>query len=86
MRYPAPGQVAAAAWTEEDQALVADRLDTRFVGSAGTVVERLRTLQRVTGADELLVTTITYDHADRVRSFELLADAWQLHRAGPHAP
>jgi alkanesulfonate monooxygenase SsuD/methylene tetrahydromethanopterin reductase-like flavin-dependent oxidoreductase (luciferase family) len=86
MPYPAPGQAAAAAWTEEDQALVADRLDTRFVGSAGTVVERLRTLQRVTGADELLVTTITYDHADRVRSVELIAHAWQLSQEGPHAP
>jgi hypothetical protein len=39
-------------------------------------VERLRTLERVTGADELLVTTITHDHADRVRSFELLAREW----------
>ena len=30
----------------------------------------------MTGADELLVTTITTDHADRVRSTELLAEAW----------
>jgi hypothetical protein len=29
-----------------------------------------------TDADELLVTTITHDHADRVRSYELLAEAW----------
>jgi hypothetical protein len=29
-----------------------------------------------TGADELLVTTITHDHADRVRSFRLLAEEW----------
>ena len=28
------------------------------------------------GADELLVTTITHSHADRVRSFELLAREW----------
>jgi hypothetical protein len=27
-------------------------------------------------ADELLITTITIDHADRVRSHELLAEAW----------
>ena len=27
-------------------------------------------------ADELLVTTITHDHADRVRSFDLLAEEW----------
>ncbi|WP_240670194.1 hypothetical protein [Actinoplanes solisilvae] len=59
-----------------DRALVADRLDTQFVGSPRTAVERLKTLRRVTGADELLVTTITHSHNDRVRSFELLAKHW----------
>ena len=53
-----------------------DRLDTRFVGSPETVVGLLETLQRVTGADELLVTTITHDHARRVESYRLLAEAW----------
>jgi hypothetical protein len=33
-------------------------------------------LQRATDADELLVTTITSEHADRVHSFELLAKHW----------
>ncbi|MER7283050.1 LLM class flavin-dependent oxidoreductase [Dactylosporangium sp. NPDC000244] len=74
--FPTPAEAAALPWSDEDQALVRDRLDTRFVGDAGQVTERLETLRRVTGADELLVTTITHDPADRVRSFELLADAW----------
>jgi alkanesulfonate monooxygenase SsuD/methylene tetrahydromethanopterin reductase-like flavin-dependent oxidoreductase (luciferase family) len=74
--YPSPEQVAAEPWSDADRALVADRLETQFVGSPQTVAERLRTLQRATGADELLVTTITYDHADRVHSFELLAKEW----------
>ena len=56
---------------------MADRIDTQFVGSPETVVAGLRTLRRVTGADELLITTITHDHADRVRSYELLAEAWR---------
>jgi alkanesulfonate monooxygenase SsuD/methylene tetrahydromethanopterin reductase-like flavin-dependent oxidoreductase (luciferase family) len=74
--YPTPAEAAAAPWTDGDQALVQDRLDTQFVGDPATVAGQLRTLQRVTGADELLVTTITHDHADRVRSFELLAKEW----------
>ena len=37
-------------------------------------------LRRVTGADELLITTITHGHADRVRSYELLAKAWDGRR------
>ena len=41
-----------------------------------TVAAGLERLQEPTGADELVVTTITHDHADRVRSYELLANAW----------
>ena len=55
---------------------MADRVDTQFVGTAGVGGGAAsRRSQPVTGADELVVTTITHDHADRVRSHELLADA-----------
>ncbi|MEU6432276.1 LLM class flavin-dependent oxidoreductase [Microbispora sp. NPDC046973] len=74
--YPTPEEADAHVWSEADRELVADRVDTQFVGSPETVAERLRVLQRVTGADELLVTTITHGHAERVRSYELLAEAW----------
>ncbi|NUO98992.1 MAG: LLM class flavin-dependent oxidoreductase [Nonomuraea sp.] len=77
MRYPTPEEAAAHVWSEDDLALVKDRIDTRFVGTPDAVAERLRVLRRVTGADELLVTTITHDHQDRVRSYELLAEAWE---------
>jgi luciferase family oxidoreductase group 1 len=76
MRFPSPSTVAAFSWTDEDRALVEDRVSTQFAGSPATVAKHLRVLQDATGADELLVTTITYDHADRVRSFELLAREW----------
>ncbi|MFI7125093.1 LLM class flavin-dependent oxidoreductase [Nonomuraea sp. NPDC050153] len=74
--YPTPEEADAHVWTEEDRTLVADRLDTQFVGGPKAVADGLRVLQRVTGADELLITTITHGHADRVRSYELLAGAW----------
>ncbi|MEE4546952.1 LLM class flavin-dependent oxidoreductase [Streptomyces sp. V4-01] len=74
--FPSPDQAAAHAWSPEERALVDDRIRTQFAGSAATVAEKLRVLQRATTADELLVTTITHDHADRVRSFELLAREW----------
>ncbi|UCM91181.1 LLM class flavin-dependent oxidoreductase [Streptomyces marincola] len=81
MRYPAPGQAAGQPWTDEDRALVADRVRTRFTGSPKRVVDGLRALRRATGADELLITTLAHDHADRVRSYELLARAWESERA-----
>jgi alkanesulfonate monooxygenase SsuD/methylene tetrahydromethanopterin reductase-like flavin-dependent oxidoreductase (luciferase family) len=76
MPFPSPAEAAAHVWTEQDRDLVADRVATQFVGTPQAVAERLRTLQRVTGADELLITTITYDHACRVHSYELLAKQW----------
>jgi alkanesulfonate monooxygenase SsuD/methylene tetrahydromethanopterin reductase-like flavin-dependent oxidoreductase (luciferase family) len=78
--FPTPEEAHAREWTDDERALLQDRLDTQFVGSPETVVAQLETLQRVTGADELLITTITHDHTDRVRSYELLAEAWNPRR------
>ena len=74
--FPGPTEAARHVWTEEDEALVRDRVDTQFVGSPKTVAGRLATLQEATDADELMVTTITHSHTDRVRSFSLLAQEW----------
>ena len=74
--FPAPEEAAAHRWTDEDRALVADRVDTQFVGTPVQVADQLERLRDGTGADELIVTTITHDHADRVRSYELLAREW----------
>jgi alkanesulfonate monooxygenase SsuD/methylene tetrahydromethanopterin reductase-like flavin-dependent oxidoreductase (luciferase family) len=78
MPFPSPDTVAAFAWTDADLALVADRVATQFVGSPTAVARQLRVLQSATGADELLVTSVTHAHADRVRSHELLAREWGL--------
>jgi alkanesulfonate monooxygenase SsuD/methylene tetrahydromethanopterin reductase-like flavin-dependent oxidoreductase (luciferase family) len=61
---------------EAERELVADRVDTHFVGSPARVGDQLEILRDVTGADELVITTITHDHAARVRSYQLLADEW----------
>jgi alkanesulfonate monooxygenase SsuD/methylene tetrahydromethanopterin reductase-like flavin-dependent oxidoreductase (luciferase family) len=75
--FPTPAQARAHQWTDEDRALVADRIDTQFVGSPKQVADRLEQLRDATSADELIVTTITHNHADRIRSYQLLADEWQ---------
>jgi alkanesulfonate monooxygenase SsuD/methylene tetrahydromethanopterin reductase-like flavin-dependent oxidoreductase (luciferase family) len=82
--FPTPAQATAFAWTEEDRALVADRVETQFVGTATQVADQLELLRDATEADELIVTTITHDHADRVRSYQLLAEEWR--RRGLLAP
>ncbi|MEV8552129.1 LLM class flavin-dependent oxidoreductase [Streptomyces glaucescens] len=76
IEFPTPEEARALEWSETDRQLVRDRVDTQFVGSPQRVADGLAQLQEATGADELLITTITHDHADRVRSYELLAEEW----------
>ncbi|QIG39570.1 LLM class flavin-dependent oxidoreductase [Microbacterium sp. 4R-513] len=76
--YPSPTQALTAPLDSASLAVVRDRVATQFAGSAAAVAERLDGLRRVTGADELLVTTVTHDPADREHSYELLAQAWGL--------
>jgi alkanesulfonate monooxygenase SsuD/methylene tetrahydromethanopterin reductase-like flavin-dependent oxidoreductase (luciferase family) len=76
IEFPTPDEARRHVWDDEDRSLVEDRIETQFVGSPAHVADQLEQLREATGADELLVTTITHDHADRVRSFELLAEEW----------
>lgn len=74
--YPDPRTVEPL--TDEQLEIVKDRTATQFVGDAEEVADRLESLQRVTGANELVVTSVTHDHDDRLRSHELLAKRWGL--------
>ncbi len=76
IQFPTPDEARRFAWTQPDRALVEDRVETQFVGSPGQVADQLEQLRDATGADELIITTITHDHADRVRSYALLAEEW----------
>ncbi|RDI65876.1 LLM class flavin-dependent oxidoreductase [Nocardia pseudobrasiliensis] len=68
----------AAPLTEQQLRLVRDRVTTQFVGAPATVAQRLQALQQLTGADELVITSVTHDHRDRLTSHRLLAEAWGL--------
>jgi luciferase family oxidoreductase group 1 len=49
-----------------------------FVGTAARVREQLEAMASALGIHELVVNTITWDHAARLRSYELLASEFQL--------
>ena len=76
IQFPTPDEARAHVWTDEDRQLVADRVETQFVGTPAQVADQLELLRDATEADELIVTTITHDHADRVRSYQLLSEEW----------
>jgi luciferase family oxidoreductase group 1 len=69
-----PDEAAAYPYTELERQFVLDRRDGQAMGSPETVRRQLTELLARTGADELMLTTLVYDIADRVRSFELVAE------------
>ena len=76
--YPNPDDCPPL--TDEQRGVVIDRLATQFVGNADEVAERLHALQRATDADEIVITSVTHRHEDRLRSHELIAEKWGLPR------
>ena len=73
-----PEEAAAYPYTAIDRDRIA-RYRARFaVGGIDSVKSQLVSLIKATHADELMVTTMTYDHAARRRSYELLADAFAI--------
>ena len=63
IEFPTPEQASAHVWPQQDRALVEDRVETQSIGTPGQVADQLEQLQEATGADELIVTTITHQHA-----------------------
>lgn len=63
-------------WTPTEKLQASRMLGCSFVGSPKTVEVALREFVDKTGVDELMVSSAIYDHAARLRSYELLS---QLH-------
>jgi luciferase family oxidoreductase group 1 len=61
-------------WSPTEKAQASNMLACSFVGSPETVRRGLERFLEQTGADELIVAAAIYDHAARLRSYELLAE------------
>jgi luciferase family oxidoreductase group 1 len=72
---PSPEEADAHEYSPDQRAFVESWTASHVVGSPATVQEELLDLQERTAADELIVTTNVYEHADRLRSYELIAGA-----------
>jgi alkanesulfonate monooxygenase SsuD/methylene tetrahydromethanopterin reductase-like flavin-dependent oxidoreductase (luciferase family) len=60
-------------WNDFERAAVETKLSAAIVGSNATVKAGLEKLVSETAADELIVVTDTYEHVDRLRSYERTA-------------
>src|ERR1700704_2592774 len=61
-------------WLDIERAAIESKLGAAIVGSSATVKAGLEKLVSETAADEVIVVTDTYEHSDRLRSYELVAD------------
>jgi luciferase family oxidoreductase group 1 len=73
-----PEEAADYVYAPVDRERIARHRARLFVGSAATVMARLSPLIEATKADELMMTTMVYDHGARKRSYELMAQAFGL--------
>ena len=62
-------------WQDWERAAVQSKLGAAIVGSDHTVKAKLQRLVTDTGASEVIVVSDTYEHADRLRSYERVANA-----------
>lgn len=62
-------------WTPAERAQAQGFLARSIVGSRETVAAGIRALLEETHADELMIVSDIYDHAARLRSYEIIAEA-----------
>src|ERR1700686_4011048 len=65
-----PVDSMAPLWQEHERAAVENKLRSAIIGSNATVKAGLEKLVRDTAADEVIVVTDTYEHADRLESYQ----------------
>jgi alkanesulfonate monooxygenase SsuD/methylene tetrahydromethanopterin reductase-like flavin-dependent oxidoreductase (luciferase family) len=70
-----PEEAAAYDYSPIDRERIRQNRARVFAGAPATVLARLAPLLAATQADEVMITTMIYDHAARRHSYELLAQA-----------
>lgn len=75
---PSNDEAAAYNFTPSEKATVQGFTGSQVVGDVESVTEQLDALLEATAAQELIVTTNLYEHKDRIRSYELLAEIGDL--------
>ncbi|HEX2848962.1 MAG TPA: LLM class flavin-dependent oxidoreductase [Acidimicrobiales bacterium] len=75
---PTPDEAAEHRFTPLELELLRSWAPSSIVGGPDTVRSQLDALVDRTGASEVMVTTSVHAHHDRIRSYELLAEAYGL--------
>jgi luciferase family oxidoreductase group 1 len=76
--FPSVEEAESYPYTEQEAAIVQHARRRTIAGAPEQVRERLIALAREYGAEEVIVVTITHDFKARLRSYQLLAEAFGL--------
>jgi luciferase family oxidoreductase group 1 len=76
--YPSVEEAESYPYSGHEWAIVEHARRRRVVGTPAQVRERLEALATDYGVDELMVVTITHDFKARLRSYQLLAEVFDL--------
>jgi luciferase family oxidoreductase group 1 len=70
---PTPEEAATYPYSDFEREAIRQRQADQVIGGPETVRRGLEQLLERTGVDELMLTTVVYDHEDRLRSYERVA-------------
>lgn len=73
-----PEEAAAYPYTPEELAVVRAYRALTIIGEPQKVREQIEAKVKEAGADEVIVSSMIYGHAERLRSYELLAEVFEL--------
>jgi luciferase family oxidoreductase group 1 len=85
-QLPTPEEAAAHVFTPTEREIVRAWTAPLIRGEPEQVRTELEGLARRTGADELMITTMIHGPADRLRSYELVAETWNRASVAPGIP
>ena len=85
-QLPTPEAAAEYVFTPLERDIVRAWTAPLIRGEPDHVRTELEALAQRTGADELMITTMVHGAADRLRSYELLARAWNASPVSPGVP
>lgn len=69
-----PVESMDALWSPYEKSILDKQLGSSIVGGPSTVKEKLQKFLDETEADEMIVNAMIYDHKERLRSFEIVAE------------
>ena len=82
-RLPSPEQAMAHVFTPEEQMVAASFKKLQIVGTPEQVRARIEEISTRTQADEVMISAHAYDPTARIRSYELVAQAFGLANPTP---